>query len=645
MARNFPAAAEAMEIDSVPTPLPSIIPSATGSSTSSVHTVNSGAVTPPAIRSLRDGKSAATSLGGEEVPTPAPSPTPTDASAKPSWSNMSPTEDQHLRDARIHFSRLDIDGRQRFLTEILNMCTPYELMAISAYVSPRLKKDFLKCLPTELALRTLSYIHEPKTLARAAQVSKHWHALLNDDLTWKRLCAVHRYRRLSSVEGDEDNAEDERPVFREAGSVRRDAMHATEDSPYFSAPAGIDVMSDQSNEAIERQASVRRAAAGSRRPIPQSYKTHFKQRYLIDANWRTGGTILARHVTDDVATVTWSCLTSDYIIVALDNSRIYVFSRDGRFLKTLDGHASGVWNLDIEGNTMCSGGCDKIVRVWDLRTGKTVHQLFGHTSTVRCLEIARLPDQHIVVTGSRDNNLRTWDYEQGMCRHVLVGHTGAVRCIKVHGEQVVSGSYDMTCKLWSLTEGTCLRTFGGHSAQIYSIAFNGDVVASGSLDSTVRVWEAQTGVSRGKLTGHTSLVGQLQMRYPLAVSGGPDGTVRVWDLEQMRCVHYLYGHENSVTTLQFDDTRIVSGSSDGLTKVWDLQSGQLVRKLSEPAEQVWRVDFDDDTAIIMSKRDLKTCLEVISFFPTEEEMRGDKSDPQPVPFTPLDLNLPRLSTR
>lgn len=86
-------------------------------------------------------------------PTPAPSPTPDDADATPSWGVASADEDFALRNVRGHFANLKTDGRQRFLTELLNMCTSYELASVAAYVSPRLKKDFLKCLPVELSLR------------------------------------------------------------------------------------------------------------------------------------------------------------------------------------------------------------------------------------------------------------------------------------------------------------------------------------------------------------------------------------------------------------------------------------------------------------------------------------------------------------
>lgn len=95
----------------------------------------------------------------DRPPTPAPSPAPEDEDIVPTWNVASVEEDYALRSVREHFSSLKTDERQRFLTELLNMCTSYELSSVAAYVSPRLKKDFLKCLPVELALR-VSYFQQ-----------------------------------------------------------------------------------------------------------------------------------------------------------------------------------------------------------------------------------------------------------------------------------------------------------------------------------------------------------------------------------------------------------------------------------------------------------------------------------------------------
>lgn len=84
-------------------------------------------------------------------PTPAPSPTPHEHA--PTWNDAGEDEDTFLRDARAHFSLLDSAERQRFLAELLNLCTVQQLSFVHDFISPRLKKDPFSFLPNELCLR------------------------------------------------------------------------------------------------------------------------------------------------------------------------------------------------------------------------------------------------------------------------------------------------------------------------------------------------------------------------------------------------------------------------------------------------------------------------------------------------------------
>jgi len=105
------------------------------------------------------------------------------------------------------------------------------------------------------------------------------------------------------------------------------------------------------------------------RPKPVSYKSHFKQRYMVETAWRNGGKAIARHITPDQGVVTSLHLTPTYIVVALDNAKIHVFAEDGRFLRTLSGHVMGVWAMVPWDDILVSGGCDRDVRVWNMATG------------------------------------------------------------------------------------------------------------------------------------------------------------------------------------------------------------------------------------------------------------------------------------
>ncbi|CAO3645907.1 unnamed protein product [Cunninghamella blakesleeana] len=461
---------------------------------------------------------------------------------------------EHIHQLKTSFQQLDPQQKQFFLYEIINCCDSGQLTYLNNLIAPKLKIDFLKELPIEISLHVLSFIDDPKTLARAACVSTFWNSLLKDEATWKSLCMKHQYqRRNSSICGGELLAP---PTQR----------------------------------------------------LNFSYREYFKRKYNIAATWAHGGRVkIVDNEFSGGVLVTSLQFDDQFIVVACDNHRIEVFdTRTAKKIRTLEGHEGGVWALQFKGGdkndptrTLVSGGCDRDVRVWDLNSGELRHILRGHTSTVRSLD---MKDKKIAVTGSRDMTTRIWDIERGVLLHVLLGHQGSVRCLEINGNTVATGSYDATARIWDMRTGRCLHVLEGHTAQIYAIAFDGTKVVTGSLDFTIKVWSAETGQCLATLQGHTSLVGQLQLRGSTLVSGGSDGCLRIWDLQHYECVQQISAHDNSVTCLQFDDRRMLSAGNDGRVKLWDIKSGRLIRNFSSPGKTVWKLEFNDTKAVLLKQR-------------------------------------------
>ncbi|KAH7408595.1 F-box/WD repeat-containing protein pof1 [Phaeosphaeria sp. MPI-PUGE-AT-0046c] len=561
-------------------------------------------------------------------PTPAPSPTPTQR--VPDWSTAAEYEDSHIKNIRARFGDMNRAERLRLLGELLNLCDSQELSFVAEFVSPRLKKDPFMVLPTELCLRILECVDDPTTLSRASQVSKKWHELVNDDGAWRLLCKKYSFRGLTREERSEGEhlGDEMEEAEGESWCASGNRMSRQEDAglrdhldPSSASSAAEGLRTQSLDRGAKRKMSQRRSKA-------ITYRSHFKQRYMVETAWRIGGVCDARQITPDQGVVTSLHLTKKYIVVALDNAKIHVFDTVGDHQKTLQGHVMGVWAMVPWGDLLVSGGCDRDVRVWNLATGYPQFTLRGHTSTVRCLKMS---DANTAISGSRDTTLRIWDLKKGQCKHVLIGHQASVRCLEIHGDIVVSGSYDTTAKIWSISEGKCLRTLTGHFSQIYAIAFDGKKIATGSLDTSVRIWDPNDGKCLAVLQGHTSLVGQLQMRDDILVTGGSDGSVRVWSLANYQAIHRLAAHDNSVTSLQFDNTRIVSGGSDGRVKVWDVKNGTLVRELSSPAEAVWRVVFEEEKAVIMASRGGRTIMEVWDFSPPPDDDGSRAASPASIP--------------
>jgi len=193
--------------------------------------------------------------------------------------------------------------------------------------------------------------------------------LLADDVTWMKLCAKHDYGRRMS------EAHISTPPF---SSLRPppNPIHGYFDgeAPLYSYPGATAVAPHISGNSRSFDSAT--SSSALRRPKIRSYKSHFKQRYLVETAWRTGGQNIARHITQDQGVVTSLHLTPKYIVVALDNAKIHVFNTDGNQQKTLQGHVMGVWAMVPWEDTLVSGGCDRDVRVWDMSTGYVFSRKF-----------------------------------------------------------------------------------------------------------------------------------------------------------------------------------------------------------------------------------------------------------------------------
>lgn len=135
------------------------------------------------------------------------------------------------------FNQLPSPARTGLLQALLPLLTTAELLLLSSGISPRLKRDFLQDLPLELALHILSFVDEPRTLARASCVSRFWRRLLEDEWTWKEMCTRHRFAATTVGEGGRTPS----PALAIGGDREDDPTTITDDVTMFGSPRlGID---------------------------------------------------------------------------------------------------------------------------------------------------------------------------------------------------------------------------------------------------------------------------------------------------------------------------------------------------------------------------------------------------------------------
>ncbi|XP_020105362.1 WD repeat-containing protein 48 isoform X2 [Ananas comosus] len=156
------------------------------------------------------------------------------------------------------------------------------------------------------------------------------------------------------------------------------------------------------------------------------------------------------------------------------------------------GHKESVYALAMNdsGTLLVSGGTEKVVRVWDPRTGSKNMKLRGHTDNIRALLLDSTG--RYCLSGSSDSMIRLWDLGQQRCVHSYAVHTDSVWALASTPSftHVYSGGRDLSVYLTDLsTRESVLLCTKEHP--ILQLALQDDMIWVATTDSALSAWPAE----------------------------------------------------------------------------------------------------------------------------------------------------------
>jgi WD repeat-containing protein 48 len=86
-----------------------------------------------------------------------------------------------------------------------------------------------------------------------------------------------------------------------------------------------------------------------------------------------------------------------------------------------------IYALRAQGSLIASGGPESVVRLWDVKSGKSITKFVGHTDNVRDILIS--DDGDTLLTASSDSTIKVWSIAAGRCLHTLTMHNDSVWCM------------------------------------------------------------------------------------------------------------------------------------------------------------------------------------------------------------------------
>jgi Planctomycete cytochrome C/WD domain, G-beta repeat len=195
--------------------------------------------------------------------------------------------------------------------------------------------------------------------------------------------------------------------------------------------------------------------------------------------------------------------------------------------------------VSADGKKLASGGCDRIVNVWDLSpgvAGAVLAQSFeNHADWV--FGVAFSPDGNTLLTCSRDKTAKVWDLVKKESLFTFPEHQNSVNGVafKADGKLAFSVGDDNQLRAWNTTGdqgGKQVRAQGGHGKAVLKLVTHPKqpLQVTASADMTVRIWNADSGAALRTLSGHTDHVFSVAISPDanLVASGAWNGEVKIW---------------------------------------------------------------------------------------------------------------------
>jgi WD40 repeat protein len=203
--------------------------------------------------------------------------------------------------------------------------------------------------------------------------------------------------------------------------------------------------------------------------------------------------------------------------------------------------------LSPDGKKLASGGCDRVVNVWDLSNGWLSARF----------------EQSI-------ENHADWVFGVAF---------------SLDGKHLVTASRDKTAKVWDLAARESVLTFPDHQNGVYAVAVRADDKAAFSAgeDGQLRAWISggEQGGKQVRTGAHGKAVFKVVAipKQPRVATCGADQTVRVWNAEDLKPLKTFTGHTDYVYSLAAspDGTLLASGSFNGEVKLWKLPDDKPFR--------------------------------------------------------------------
>jgi WD40 repeat protein len=203
------------------------------------------------------------------------------------------------------------------------------------------------------------------------------------------------------------------------------------------------------------------------------------------------------------------------------SGKIVLLSADRKDSVVFEGHTDIIHSLSFsgDGKTLASCGYDRVVKLWEVTTGKLLRDLKDHSDAV--YGVCFSPDGKLLASGGADRAVKVWDTSTGQRLYTLGESTDWVYAVawSPDGKHLAAAGVDKSIRVWEVDHdgGKIVHSVFAHEGAVSALVYSADGKTLYSLgqDRHGKSWDAAKMVER--------LVYDVGADTPLSMALRPDG--------------------------------------------------------------------------------------------------------------------------